>query len=142
MIRLGLREFEQLKQLAELAYPEEFCAILVGREENDETVVERVLPARNAHTNPRRAYAIPPASLIAAQRKARAEGNRIIGFVHSHPDHPPVPSATDLQEALWINHVYGIVTVSTGQFSGLEFYRLQGSSLDDRQFQRSEFWIA
>ncbi|HEY3929956.1 MAG TPA: M67 family metallopeptidase [Candidatus Koribacter sp.] len=142
MIRLESREFERLKLLAETAYPDEFCAILLGRAGNDEIVIQRVLPARNEHENPGYAYAISPAVLIASQRKARDEGQQIVGFVHSHPDHPPMPSETDHDEALWLDHIYGIATVSTGRFQALKFYRLSGTSIDDRRFESVEFRIA
>lgn len=140
MVRLGLREFEQLKTLAEAAYPEEFCAILLGRVEDGECVIERVLPARNEHENPRRGYSIPAVMLIAAQRKAREAGQQILGFVHSHPDQPPAPSESDLREAWWLEHAYGIARVSAGHFDAMEFYRLVGTMVE-RRFEPVEFCI-
>lgn len=134
MITLAQREFEQLKLLAEVAYPDEFCAILLGTREGDLARVTRVLPTPNTHENPRRAYAISPAAVIVAQRKSREEELQILGFVHSHPDHPAEPSPADLEQALWVGSVYAIVSVRAGKFAAVSFYRLAGESLENRRF--------
>ena len=131
MITLAQREFEQLKLLAEVAYPDEFCAILLGTREGDLARVTRVLPTPNTHENPRRAYAISPAAVIVAQRKSREEELQILGFVHSHPDHPAEPSPADLEQALWVGSVYAIVSVRAGKFAAVSFYRLAGESLEE-----------
>lgn len=138
MIALGQREFEQLKLLAEVAYPQEFCAILLGTRDSEMARVTRVLPAPNAHENPRRAYAIPPAAVITAQRKSREEDLQVLGFAHSHPDHPALPSATDLEQALWLGCVYAIVSVRAGKFAELSFFRLAGEALEERRFLPEE----
>jgi proteasome lid subunit RPN8/RPN11 len=134
MIVLAQHEFEQLKLLAEAAYPEEFCAILLGKHDPAGSRVARILPTPNTHTNPRRAYSISPTAVIAAQRKSREHDLQILGFVHSHPDHTAEPSPTDLDQALWMGCVYGIVSVRGGSFAAAAFYRLAGESLDDRHF--------
>ena len=138
MIALSQREFAQLKLLAEVAYPQEFCAILLGVREDGGTRIMRVLPAPNAHENPRRAYSIPPAAVITAQRKSREDEMQILGFAHSHPDHPADPSPSDLDQALWLGCVYAIVSVHAGKFAALSFYRLEGDGLDDRRFLPEE----
>jgi proteasome lid subunit RPN8/RPN11 len=134
MVLLEQREIEQLRLLAELAYPDEFCAILLGTQEADGARVKRVLPTPNTHENPRRAYSIAPAAVILAQRKSREEELHILGFVHSHPDHAAQPSASDLDQALWLGCVYGIVSVRAGHFDSIAFYRLEGSKLEERAF--------
>ena len=83
------------------AYPEEGCALLIGRVTSDTFTVEAIQPVANAApagTRLRR-YAIKPADIAQADRVARANGQDIIGVAHSHPDHPAVPSARDLAEA-------------------------------------------
>jgi proteasome lid subunit RPN8/RPN11 len=105
---------------AEGAYPEEACGILVGRfaEAPDGgrsgARVERALPAENVHSDRRRRYAIAPEALLAAQRRAREEGCELVGYYHSHPDHPPRPSATDRSDA-WPGVSYLIVAVAAGR---------------------------
>jgi proteasome lid subunit RPN8/RPN11 len=134
MIVLAQHEFEQLKLLAEAAYPDEFCAILLGRRDPAGSRVARILPTPNTHSNPRRAYSISPSAVIAAQRKSREHDLQILGFVHSHPDHTAGPSPADLDQALWMGCLYGIVSVRAGSFSEMAFYRLAGEHLDDRHF--------
>lgn len=138
MVVLAQPEFLQLKVLAEAAYPDEFCAILLGRRERSRAQVTRVLPAPNVHQNPRKAYAISPVAVIGAQRKSLAEDLQVLGFVHSHPDHSAEPSPSDLDQALWPGCVYGIVSVRQGTFAELSFYRLQGDTLSDRHFVPDE----
>ena len=134
MVVLAKTEFERLKLLAEAAYPEEFCAILLGKRDGSRTEVKHILPTPNVHDNPRRAYTISPGAVIVAQRKSREEELQILGFVHSHPDHSAEPSPTDLEQALWLGCVYGIVSVRGGTFADISFYRLGGSDLHDRHF--------
>lgn len=138
MISLAQAELEQLKLLAEVAYPEEFCAILVGTRDGNNSRLKRVLPTPNAHEHPRRAYAIAPAAVILAQRKSRDEDLQILGFVHSHPDHAAMPSKTDLDQALWLGCVYGIVSVRAGKFAAISFFRLAGGTVEDRRFLPEE----
>jgi proteasome lid subunit RPN8/RPN11 len=134
MIVLAQPEFERLKLLAEAAYPEEFCGILLGRRDLAGSRVARLLPTPNVHGNPRRAYSISPAAVIAAQRKSREHDLQILGFVHSHPDHAAEPSASDLDQALWMGCIYGIVSVHAGTYSEVAFYRLEGERLEERHF--------
>jgi proteasome lid subunit RPN8/RPN11 len=138
MILLAQHEFEQLQLLAEAAYPEEFCAILLGTREKNGARVTRVMPAPNTHQNPKRAYAISPTAVILAQRKSRDDDTLILGFVHSHPDHPAEPSTSDLEQALWLGCVYGIVSVRAGKCAAIAFYRLEGSTLETRRFVPEE----
>jgi proteasome lid subunit RPN8/RPN11 len=138
MITLAQREFEQLKLLAEVAYPEEFCAILLGKREGESARLTRILPTPNTHSTPRRAYEISPAAVIVAQRKSREEELQILGFVHSHPDHPAAPSASDLEQALWVGSVYAILSVRAGKFAAMSFFRLAGEALEERRFLPEE----
>lgn len=138
MIAIAQPELEQLKLLAEVAYPEEFCAILLGTRDGGNARLTRVLPTPNAHEHPRRAYSIAPAAVILAQRKSRDEESQILGFVHSHPDHAALPSTTDLDQALWLGCVYGIVSVRAGKFAAVSFYRLAGETMEDKRFLPEE----
>lgn len=142
MIVLPQPEFERLKLLAEAAYPDEFCAILVGKREGARAQVTRIMPTPNTHETPRRAYSISPGAVILAQRRSREEDLQILGFVHSHPDHPAEPSPADLDQALWLGCFYGIVSVRAGSFDSMAFFRLEGKDLNDRRLVPDELRYA
>ena len=77
------------------AYPNECCGILVGRDK--ERVVDRIVPMANAFDPQERyhRFSIDPLLLAGAEESAAAEGKAVIGFYHSHPDHPARPSEYD-----------------------------------------------
>jgi proteasome lid subunit RPN8/RPN11 len=111
LVTLSRKQFGQLHLLAQRTYPHECCGVLLGR---DQMVIE-VVPCTNEVTERSDRYRIPPMELIAAQKRARAQGQDIIGFYHSHPDHPPEPSTTDIAEAHWFGCVYIIISISVQQ---------------------------
>lgn len=74
-------------------YPYEVCGVLLGR---DAGRVDEVVPVRNREEEkPRVRYEIAPEDLIRIQREGRGAGREILGYYHSHPDHPARPSETD-----------------------------------------------
>lgn len=78
------------------AYPFEGCGAFVGR--GSEAV--RVVPLANRETEtPKVRYQIDPRDLVRTDAEARAQGLDIIGYFHSHPDHPARPSETDRARA-------------------------------------------
>ena len=86
---------------ARQGYPLEVCGVLVGRSGGAEGArVEQVVrvPNREQH-DPRVRYQIAPEDLVRVQREARAQGRDIVGYYHSHPDHPARPSETDRRVA-------------------------------------------
>lgn len=96
------------------AYPEEGCGVLLGRATPGGNAVEAVLPVANRRADARRRYAIGPDDYRRAERAARTRGLDVVGFYHSHPDHPARPSATDLAEATFPGYTYVIVAVAQG----------------------------
>jgi proteasome lid subunit RPN8/RPN11 len=113
-----------LEECAATAYPEECCGLLVGySDECDLSTgglgkrVTRVLPTPNRAAMPGRAFEVDPAAHIALLRTLREQtrdGGRecVLGHYHSHPDHPPVPSAEDRAQALDETAVWVIVAAS------------------------------
>ena len=71
----------------------------------------------------RRRFAIAPEALLRAQKEARAAGLEVLGYYHSHPDAPAVPSARDLETA-WPEVSYVIVAVERGRPGELRSWRL------------------
>jgi proteasome lid subunit RPN8/RPN11 len=89
-------ELERMLAHVRTGYPFEACGALLGRDHE----VVRVAPLENRETEqPAVRYAIDPRDLVRLDRDSRRSGLEIIGYFHSHPDHPPRPSETDRQRA-------------------------------------------
>ena len=113
---------------AEEAYPEECCGVLLGRLD-DGGRIEALVPVENREADERaRRYLIGPADYLRAEREAERQGLDVVGFYHSHPDHPARPSATDLAEATFPGFVYTITAVANGRAGETTAWRLA----DDR----------
>ena len=84
--------------------------------------------ARNLSEQPTR-FLIDPQDHISARRDARAAGLDVVGFYHSHPQSDARPSATDLDEASYPNHVYLIVGL-TGEAVDVRLYRFTGERFE------------
>lgn len=117
------------------AYPEECCGILIGRllerteDASEGTLVERILSAQNARPDRRNdRFLIEPETVLAAHREARAASLDIVGYYHSHPDHPAEPSEFDREHA-WPGTSYLIVSVLDGRVAESRSWRLR----DDRE---------
>jgi proteasome lid subunit RPN8/RPN11 len=102
-------------------YPFEVCGILLGPADVwPATTVSRVVEMANHETEaPRVRYLIPPADQLRVQNEARAEGLDIVGFYHSHPDHPARPSETDRRIAA-AGLSDGVLHVVVGVQAGVE----------------------
>jgi proteasome lid subunit RPN8/RPN11 len=115
------------------AYPHECCGVLLGKRDADRSHVTLIAQCRNSHDSPASRYVIDPVELIGIQRDARDLQLEIVGFYHSHPDHPPVYSATDLEEANWGGCSYLIISVANQHVTAARSYRLRFEG-DLRQF--------
>ena len=91
-------------------YPHECCGALVGKGEIVTTVV--ALP-NTTEEGPRRRFLVRPSDYRQAERRATEMGGELLGFYHSHPDHPSRPSQYDLDHA-WPTFAYVIVSVASG----------------------------
>lgn len=129
------RLYDELRAHGEHTYPHECCGILLGKCVADILSVTAILRAANTRIDsPHNRYHIAPEELIAAQRHARASGLEIIGFYHSHPDHPAHWSPTDLAEAHWLGCAYAITTVACGRATLTNSFLLIGTTEDDKTF--------
>ncbi len=90
---------------AKKAAPNEACGLLLGREAH----IDEVRETANVAQDPSRHFEIDPVALIAAHKDARAGGRQIIGYFHSHPKGPALPSATDSAMAAPDGRVWAIV---------------------------------
>ena len=84
-------------------------------------------PSRqHAHRSAHNRYNIDPKELVRIQREGRERGEDIIGFYHSHPDHPAQWSQTDLAEAHWFGCSYVITSVEKGKAMLTNAFELTG----------------
>jgi proteasome lid subunit RPN8/RPN11 len=112
-ILISLRDLESIRRQSEALYPGECCGFLIGRAGDDATRVERVLPAANQGGRSDR-FTIHPEAVLAVHKEARSAGLDVVGFYHSHPDHPARPSRIDREDA-WPGLSYVIVSVAGGR---------------------------
>lgn len=101
----------QIQEHARETYPEECCGVLIGRP-GPRPAVCSAHPAENCHAERTcDRYEVEPREILRLDRVAESQGEEILGFYHSHPDHPPRPSPTDVEYA-WPSYVYLIVAVT------------------------------
>ena len=91
-------------------FPHECCGALLGR---DGMVREAFALPNTTEEGPRRRFLVRPDDYRVAETRAREAGFDLLGFYHSHPDHPARPSQFDLDHA-WPSFSYVIVSVMTG----------------------------
>jgi proteasome lid subunit RPN8/RPN11 len=101
------RHLQTIERHATASYPDECCGVLIGRALEGATVVERVLSVGNERQDSRHnRYLISPETVLAAQKEAGALGLDIVGYYHSHPDHPAKPSEFDRDHAWpWVSYL-------------------------------------
>ena len=135
MLKLSEAIYALLRQHGEETYPHECCGILLGTSLNGTNHVHEACRAGNTRTDSaHNRYHIAPQELIAAQREGRKRGLDIVGFYHSHPDHPAQWSATDFAEAHWLGCSYVITTVAEGHARQTNSFLLTGTSEEDKAF--------
>ena len=127
--------YQQLRAHGEETYPHECCGILLGKSNSENITVHQLVRAGNTRTDSaHNRYNIAPQELIAAQREARKHSLDIVGFYHSHPDHPAQWSPTDFAEAHWLGCAYVITAVEQGAAQITNSFLLTGTSEEDKAF--------
>ena len=105
--------FEAIEAHGAAGYPNEICGIMLGPP--GQRLVTDVRRARNIIVERSRdRYEIDPRDHIRTQREADAAGLDIVGYYHSHPDHPAQASVFDTERA-WAGYVYVIVSIAEGK---------------------------
>ena len=102
-------------------YPNECCGALFGR---DGEVTAPLALSNTTDEGPRRRFLVRPQDYTAAERRAAELGADLLGFYHSHPDHPARPSQYDLDHA-WPFFSYIIVSVRAGTPEAMTSWRLR-----------------
>jgi proteasome lid subunit RPN8/RPN11 len=122
MIRLELPATLKVQIEAEgsAAFPSECCGIILGRDirdgDNPRRVVERLMPGQNVFEPDERyhRFSIDPRLQMQAEREAEKAGQTVLGFYHSHPNHPARPSEYDREHA-WPFYSYLIISILDGK---------------------------
>jgi proteasome lid subunit RPN8/RPN11 len=113
------------------AYPAECCGMLLGHVDGGQKVVTEVVPLKNLRHDPQRAqellpvadpgresernrFLIDPREQLRVEKSARERQLDVLGYYHSHPDHPARPSQYD-QEHAWPWYSYVILSVEQGK---------------------------
>jgi proteasome lid subunit RPN8/RPN11 len=129
-VRLAPGVVEAVRSQARLAYPHEGCGALLGEAEGE---VTDVVALPNMETGqPRTRFLVEPLDYLAVEELADARGLRLLGFWHSHPDHPARPSPTDRQYA-WEGWLTLVIAVDHGEAGELTAWRIPGP---DAAFQQ------
>jgi len=113
---------------AEAERPRECCGVLLG---SGTTIVEAIGTENLADAVDR--FLIDPKGHIDARRAGRARGLDVVGFYHSHPGAPAVPSSVDLAEASYPSHFYLIVSLLDTQ-PDARLYWLESGRVHPRNF--------
>jgi proteasome lid subunit RPN8/RPN11 len=132
-LKLGRGHVEEIRRHGAREYPNECCGVLLGLSGEAGKEVSEVLPLHNLRHDPDRAqeilpldepekesernrFLIDPLEQLRVEKDARARGLEVMGYYHSHPDHPARPSQYDREHA-WPWYSYVIVSVVRGQAS-------------------------
>lgn len=130
-IQLSAEQVESIHAHGAREYPNECCGMLLGRADGDAKDVSEVVPLRNLRHDSARAqellpledpgreseknrFLIDPQEQIRVEKEARNRGLDVLGYYHSHPDHPARPSNYDREHA-WPWYSYIILSVEQGE---------------------------
>jgi proteasome lid subunit RPN8/RPN11 len=134
MLKISKTGFDAIRRHGEESYPHECCGVLLGQMDGDQRIVTSVARCGNTRNDsPHNRYNIDPRELIRIQREGRERGEDIVGFYHSHPDHPPRWSPTDLAEAHWLGCSYVITSVERGKAAVTNSFELTGSDENEKK---------
>jgi proteasome lid subunit RPN8/RPN11 len=152
MLKLNEQVYDAIRRHGEETYPYECCGVLLGRSiSQDDSAeglqgandVEDSVRAGNIRTDSaRNRYQIAPQELVKIQRQGRERGLDIVGFYHSHPDHPAQWSKTDFAEAHWLGCSYVITSVEKGVAQATNSFLLTGTREEDKAFEDEAVEVA
>lgn len=120
MITIAEAQLNEIREHGVRDYPYECCGLLLGRFRENGKVVTETYPISNAREESakRNRFLITAEELMRGERYAREHDLDVVGFYHSHPDSPAVPSNYDLEHA-WPTYSYIIVSTSADRATDL-----------------------
>lgn len=125
---------ERIRAHGAEGYPHEICGALLGREDGGEREILALFPLANQRDDsPRNRFSIATDDVLRAEAAARKQALDLVGWYHSHPDHPARPSEFDREHA-WPWYSYVILRVAERQPREMTSWRLR----DDRSGYEEE----
>ncbi len=122
-VRLSVEALAAIRSEAARTYPHEACGALLGPGDGD---VRAAIALPNAENEkPRVRFSVSPQDYLAVQDEADARGLKLLGFWHSHPDHPARPSETDRKYA-WEGLLTLVISVDAGVPAALTAWEVLG----------------
>jgi proteasome lid subunit RPN8/RPN11 len=140
LISITSEQIEQINLHGQRDYPYECCGLLIGRFGNEGAkVVLETFPISNAREESakRNRFLIQPEELIRGEKYAQSKKLDVVGFYHSHPESPAVPSQYDLEHA-WPTYSYIIVSVMDQKAGDLFSWEQRP---DRSKFEREEMRV-
>jgi proteasome lid subunit RPN8/RPN11 len=137
MISITPSTLAAIQAHARAAYPEECCGLLLATAESlvrgpqPTAQIIEAIPAQNlAHANRSVRFTLDPRAYIHADSEARQRGLLVVGCYHSHPDHPAIPSGTDVSLA-WEDFLYMIVPTTSSAAESPRVWRYVGHAPEE-----------
>jgi len=127
LIKLGTQHRNQIAAHGERDYPHECCGLLLGAlAAGSLKTIAEIYPISNAREEEakRNRFLITPEEFMEGEQYAEKKGLDVVGFYHSHPDHPAVPSGYDLEHA-WPLYSYIVVAVKAGVAGDLRSWEME-----------------
>ncbi|MBC8105650.1 MAG: M67 family metallopeptidase [Anaerolineae bacterium] len=139
VLLLSESQRDQIAREASTAYPNECCGIIFGAQTAGKRQISSLQAVGNSFDQAERfhRFSISPRDLMDAERRAAERGEMVLGFYHSHPDHPAEPSEFDRAQA-WPFYSYVIITVQNARAGEMKCWQLDEQS---QQFTRQDIGV-
>lgn len=142
MIWLDKDAFAVITRESENAYPDECCGALLGHDAGESRFIKSVVPIANQFDDGEKyhRFRIEADDILRVELTARKQGVDVLGFYHSHPDHPAIPSDYDREHALPF-YSYLIMSVENGKAVNLLGWELttDRSVFEKREISNKQF---
>jgi proteasome lid subunit RPN8/RPN11 len=138
MVRISQSVISQIEKHGERTYPEECCGIMLGLNDGNNQIVGEIVEFENEQDeNRRRRFFVTPKQYMEAERIATEKKLELLGFYHSHPDHPAAPSEFDRDHALpWFTYV--IVSIMNREAKDITAWLLNETR---ERFDKKELFV-
>ncbi|MFW5911100.1 MAG: desampylase [Halolamina sp.] len=124
MLSFSRRAYDEILAHAASGGDEEVCGVMAGERRDGggqadaDAHVEAVRRATNVANNPQTRYQMDPAEQLSIIEWIEERDREVVGFYHSHPTGPPVPSETDVERATWPGYFYAICVPGENPYLG------------------------